>query len=117
MRPVVLTAALLGGMVWVADLFVDRVALSVTGAVLLGASVLFWGAGLVRQAWLAAITGAGAVILAWSILSLLRDAADDRVLEGVLGGLASLLVAVGVARGPREARASATGRTAGNHRG
>lgn len=119
-RSVALGSALLGAMAWVANLFVGLAGLSSAGLVLLGSACVLAGAGLVRQVWLALITGPGACALAWSLLELTRhwvDAstgldADHRVLEGVVGALVGLVVAIGVTREPR-----AVPQRRGNHRG
>lgn len=100
-RTLILTAALLGGASWVANLYVDAAALSVVGAVLLGLAVLLVGARLAGRAWLRVVAAAGALLLAWSVLGLVRDGVADDLLEAVVGGAASLLVAIAVARGPR----------------
>ena len=110
MRTLALSAALLGGIAWVANLYVDAGALSLTGTVLLGVAVVVVGSRLARQAWLAVVAAAGSLLLAWSLLGLLRDQLPDGVLEAALGGVASLSVAVAVVRGPRHPPPT------GNHR-
>ena len=115
MRALALGSALLGGIAWVADLYVESSALPAVGLVLLGVAVLLVGVRLARQPWLAALAAAGALLLAWSVLVLLRDALPDRVPEAVLGAAASLLVGVAVLRGPRPPVTSPES-PSGNHR-
>lgn len=111
--PVVLGAALLGGVCLVANLFVGAAALSGVGLVLLAVAVAAIGASLVRATWLMAITASGAVALGWAVLEVLRDVAPDRQVEALVGGCATLYVAVAVLRAPRGG--SRTTRR-GNHR-
>ena len=106
MRTLALAAGLLGGIAWVADLYVASAALSVVGAVLLGVAVLLVGVRLARQPWLATLAAAGALLLAWSVLAMLHDALSDGVPEAVLGATASLLVGVAVLRGPSGSEAA-----------
>ena len=117
MRTAQLSAGLMGGVAWVANLFVDSDALSVIGTVLLGLAVLVVGGRQARQTWLSVITAAGSVALFWSLLELLRDVYDDRVLEAVLGGVASLVVAIVVARSPGGSGLDRAVAKRGNHRG
>lgn len=99
MRRVALAAALVGGVVLVANLYVDRDAVSWAGLALLGVAVAVVGAGLVRVAWLRLVSAAGSVALSWAVLESVREVAPDRELEAVLGGLATLCVAIATVRG------------------
>ncbi|MCW2815788.1 MAG: hypothetical protein JWN84_3243 [Nocardioides sp.] len=99
-RVVALGAALVGGVGLVAHLFVDAGVLWWTGLALLGVAVAVVGAGLARVPWLAAITAAGAVVLAWAVLETARNAVPDPQLGAVVGGIATLVVAVTVLRRP-----------------
>ncbi|WP_148611690.1 hypothetical protein [Nocardioides rubriscoriae] len=106
-------AALVGGVCLVANLFVDADLLSVVGLVLVSVAVAVAGAGLVRAWWLTIVCGAGSVALALAVLAVLRDAAPDREVDAVLGGVATLCVAVALLRRPRPEVAVAR---PGNHR-
>jgi hypothetical protein len=121
-RPLVAAAALLGGMSWVANLWVDAVALSWVGSAALGLAVGVLGTGLARLVWVAAVAGLGTVVLGWALLAVARGLGEDRVVEAVLGAGATLLVGLLVLRGgepepspvaPRRARPARPG----NHRG
>lgn len=100
LRGVAMGTALVGGTCWVANLFVDEPALSVTGLVLVLVAVAAVGAGLVRKAWVGVVSASGSAALTWSVIELLRGSADDRTLEAVLGGVATVLVALAVVRRP-----------------
>ena len=97
-RIVALGAALAGGACLVANLFVDHDALAVAGLVVLAVAVAVVGARLVRAPWLAVVCAAGAVALAWAVLEVLREAVPDLELEAVVGGVATLCVAVATMR-------------------
>ena len=125
MRVVALGAALTGGVALVAHLFVDVDVLTWIGLGLLGIAVAVVGVGLTRTWWLAVVTGLGAPALGWAVLEVARDAAPDREVEAVLGGLATLCVAVAVLRSSRQPDAptdtptkttETTPRRRGNHR-
>lgn len=92
--------ALLGAVLWVANLFVARTVLEWLGATLVGVAVASGGASLVRVAWLRLVAAAGAVALGVSVWQLALTAVDDQALEGLLGGVAAFVVAVSVLRGP-----------------
>lgn len=117
MRVVALGAALAGGVGLVAHLFVDSGVLWWTGFALLAVAVAVVGAGLARVPWLAAVTAVGAVVLSWAVLETARDAFPDPQLGAVVGGLATLAVAVAVLR-PAPATGPTTRPTTrpGNHR-
>lgn len=122
-KVVALDAALVGGVCLVAHLFVDVALLTAVGLVLVGVAVLVVGAGLARARWLTLVTGAGAVALAWAVLEMARELAPDRDVEAVVGGLATLCVAIAVLRpGPGSPGSPAgpagrpAGTRAGNHR-
>ncbi len=100
MRQVTLAAALLGGVLLVANLFVDADALAWAGLALVGLAVAALGARLVEQPWLAVITAAGSVALGWAVLAVLNEAVDGRQLDAAVGGVATLGVAVAVMRSP-----------------
>ena len=68
------------------------------GLGLLAVAVAVVGAGLVRESWLTVVSAAGSVALSWAVLEVLRDVAPDRELEAVVGGLATLCVAVAMMR-------------------
>jgi hypothetical protein len=112
-RYVALGAGLLGGIGLVANLFVDRDELGWVGLGLIGVAVAVAGAGLVREAWLKLVCAAGSVALGWSLLEVLHEAAADRTVDAVAGGLTTLCVAVAVVRRP--ARPEEPARR-GNHR-
>ncbi len=95
-----MAAALLGGICLVAHLFADAATLMGAGLALLAVAAALVGAGIVRQPWLAVITAGGSVALGWAVLEVARELAPDREAEAVLGGLASLCVAIGVMRRP-----------------
>lgn len=122
MRVLGLGAALVGGICLVANRFVDVDPLSWLGSALLAVAVLVAGAGLARAWWLTVVTGLGAVALAWALLEVAYDAAADRDVEAVAGGLATLCVAVAVLRPARPAPGSGARSGAGptpprgNHR-
>ncbi|CAN5405350.1 hypothetical protein BH09ACT12_BH09ACT12_37250 [soil metagenome] len=117
-----LAAALIGGICWVANLFVDSEALSWAGSLLLAAAAGLVGARLAKMVWLAAIAGVGTAVLCWSLAELARRLAEVRVVEGVLGAGAALVVGIAMALparvddGRSEVR-HASARSAGNHRG
>jgi hypothetical protein len=99
-RPVATAAALVGGIAWVANYFVDNDVLVWAGAVLLAVAVAAAGASLVRHPGIKVIAAVGALLLVGSVFSLVRESADDAVVHLVAGGLATLLVAVTYARRP-----------------
>ncbi len=94
-----------GGACWVADAFVDDAALQWAGLVLLVVALGSAGAALVNRsaAWLRAIAMLGLLALAWSVLEIARDAADDRTVHGLAGAGAVLAsVAAFLTRTPRQ---------------
>ena len=99
-RLVATAAALLGGVCWVAHYFVDQAALLWTGGVLLAVATAALGASLVRHPGIKVVAAVGAVLLAASVVELMRGAADDLVVELVVGGAATLLVALSLVRRP-----------------
>ncbi len=101
MRIIALGAALLGGVALVAHLFVDADALTWAGLLLVGLAAAVAGARLARAWWLTLVTGSGSVALGWAVLEAARESAPDRDVEAVVGGLATLCVAVAVLRPPR----------------
>ena len=111
MRVGAMGAALGGGVCLVANLWVDLTALTWTGLALLGVAVVVVGASLVRRPWLAVVAAAGSVTLAASVLDVARSGAPDREVDAVVGGLATLCVAVAMLRGPAAPRPRP-----GNHR-
>lgn len=113
MRVVALGAALVGGVALVVTLFVDADALTWVGLGLLAVAIAVVGAGLVRAWWLMLVTAAGAVALGWALLETARDLAPDREVDAVVGGIATLCVAVAVLRGSRR---PARAERPGNHR-
>jgi hypothetical protein len=116
-RFVALGAALAGGVCLVAHLFVGPDPLAWVGLALLGVAVAVVGGSLVRQPWLVLVTAAGSVGLAWASLEALRAVAPDRELEGVVGGLATLCVAVAMLRPAAEpSRREEGADRPGNHR-
>ncbi len=108
---VALGAAMVGGACLVGNLFVGSDPLGWAGLGLIGLALAVLGAGLVRQAWLSPICAAGALALGWAVLEIARAAAPERQLHAVLGGGASLCVAVVTMRRPAAAERP------GNHRG
>ncbi len=100
-RILVTAAALLGGVCWVAHMFVDAGALVWLGMVLLGLALAVVGAGLVRAPWVRAVAAAGSVALAGGLVELGRNTAEDRVFLGIVGGSATLVVAATVVLRPR----------------
>ncbi len=109
LRVVALTAGLLGGIAWVANLWVEQDAVSWAGLALLAVAVAAVGAELVRQPWLQLISAVGSVALVVSVVEVLRAEVDDRPLEGVVGAAATLAVALAVWGGPGR-------NSSGNHR-
>jgi hypothetical protein len=110
-------AALVGGVALVAHLFVGVAALAWVGLGLVGIAVAVLGAGLARAWWLALLTGLGALALGWALLEVVRDVASDREVDAVVGGLATLGVAVAVLRSSRRPGPAASGAGhPGNHR-
>ncbi len=99
-RLVATAAALMGGVCWVAHYFVDQTALLWAGGVLLAVATAAVGASLVRHPGIKVIAALGAVLLAGSVVELLRGAADDLLVELLVGGAAALLVAVSLVRRP-----------------
>ena len=117
MRILALGGALVGGVALVTHLFVDVDALTWAGLALVGLAVAVVGAGLARAWWLALVTGLGAAALAWTVLEVAREAVPERDVEAVVGGLATLCVAVAVLRSPRVPDAGDGGvARRGNHR-
>lgn len=116
MRSLALTAALVGAICWVANLYADVGALSLAGTMLLGVAVLVIGLRLARQPWLGVVTSLGSVTLGWALLDLLRAGQPDRGLEASLGGLVGLLVMIAVARDPGAGPTATPTTAAGNHR-
>ena len=130
-RPLALGAALLGGICWVLNLYVDATALWWPGTVLLLGAAALLGLGLARLPWVvvvAAVAGLGSAALAWSLAVLLRDLGEAQVVEAVIGagaallvGIAMLLPARGRVRGGARVRTTSrsVGRAGGpgNHRG
>ncbi len=127
-RPAILAAALLGGICWVAHVFIDVAALTWVGSGLLLVAAGLVGAGLSRLPWLAVVSGIGAAALWWCLVDLVRGVASDRVVEGVLGATVALAVGLAVltpTRGATPVRRSspqlqprhASCAPRGNHRG
>lgn len=122
-RLLALAAALLGGICWVLNLYVDASALWWPGAVLLLGTAGLLGLGLARLPWVAAVAGIGTAALSGSLAALLRDAGEAQVVDAVIGAGAALLVGIAMllpVRGRRHggARALSVDRTTGpgNHR-
>ncbi|MBS45102.1 MAG: hypothetical protein CMH83_18420 [Nocardioides sp.] len=106
-------AALLGGIAWVANVFVDSSVLAAAGAVLLTLAAGLAAAGTVRPVWLRVVTAVGAGALVVCVWQLLLDGRDARVLEAVLGAVGTLAVTLRVAWPGR----ASTPAGRGNHRG
>ncbi|WP_345455425.1 hypothetical protein [Nocardioides marinquilinus] len=108
MRALTTTSALVGGVLLVVHLFVVADWLSWTGLGLVGLAVALAASRLGRAPWLSLVCAAGALGLAWAVLETGRELGPDREVEAVVGGLATLAVAVAVMRTPV--------RRPGNHR-
>ncbi|WP_134766817.1 hypothetical protein [Nocardioides sp. 1609] len=94
-------AALLGGIVLVAHLFVADQRFGWVGWGLVGVAVALAGAGLARPRVLALMGAIGALTLGWAVLEVGHELASERQLGAVVGGLATLSVAVTVLRSSR----------------
>ena len=105
-------AGLLGGLLLVVRLVLDAagtvaadaaagVALLVAGLVLLGVAVLGAGLALVPRSplWLRAVVGVGCVLLAGSLLLVVRGDGDGAVPDGVVGAGAALVALLSLVRG------------------
>ncbi len=99
-RLVATAAALVGGIAWVANYFLDLDVLVWAGGVLLAVAVAAVGASMVKHPGIKVIAVVGALLLAGSVYSLILESADGDVVHLVAGGLATLLVAVAYARRP-----------------
>ena len=96
-RPCALAAALLGGICWVAHLFVGGVELWWAGSVLLVVAGFACGALTARLPWVGVVAGLGSAGLGWALVALARSLGDVRLVEGVVGAGAALLVGIAVA--------------------
>lgn len=100
MRTGAAVAGLLGGLCWVVALWVD--AFAWVGALLLAVAVLGAGAGLVSRSavWLRCIVAVCFLALVGSVVQVLRDGLDDRVVLTVCGAVAFVVAAVVLTRRP-----------------
>ena len=100
MRAAATVAGLLGGLCWVAALWVD--VLAWVGAVLLAVAVLGAGAGLVSRSavWLRCIVAVCFLALVGSVVQVLRDSLDDRAVLAVAGAVAFVVAVVALTRRP-----------------
>jgi|SRR5919107_6450189 hypothetical protein len=98
---------LLGGLCWIAAYVVDTVsggglvdALSWAGLVLLTAAVAGAGAGLVSRSagWLRVVVAVCFVLLAGSVLQVVRDSADPLLVDAAAGGLAAVASVAALSR-------------------
>ena len=103
MRTVMAVAAVLGGLCWIAALWMAP--LGAVGAVLLALAVVGAGAGLASRSatWLRVIAGVCFLGLVASVLLLLRDAADDGAILTAAGVTATLVGVVVLSRTPTHA--------------
>ncbi len=102
LRVVATTTGLVGGATWLTNAFVDASVLHWGGAVLLLVALAAAGAGLVNKstAWLRAIVTVGLAALTWSVLEVVRDSADDLLVDGLAGAVAVLVSVVAFLRRP-----------------
>jgi hypothetical protein len=101
-------AALLGGLAWVAAYGLDRTdrvgpanAVELAGLVLLVVAALAAGAGLVSRSatWLRVVVSVCFVLLLASVLEVLADGIDERLVQAGAGGLAGIVGIVVLSRG------------------
>ncbi|QCW51826.1 hypothetical protein FE634_17960 [Nocardioides dongxiaopingii] len=91
-------AALLGGIVLVAHLFVADQRFGWVGWGLVAVAVALAGAAVARPPLLALVGAVGAVALGWAVLEVGQELASERQLGAVVGGLATASVAIAVLR-------------------
>ncbi len=117
---------LVGGLTWITALVFDRGSgssvfvdiLDWAGLFLLAASTLAAGASLVSRSapWLKVIVAVCFTVLVWSVLSLLAESFDDRVVYAVFGGIAVVVAIVVLARSKPPASSAEPGHRAhGSH--
>lgn len=111
MRVPAAVAGLLGGLCWVGAYVADAAeagaglidGLTWAGLVLLVGATLAAGASLVSRSavWLRVIVAVGFVLLAGSVLEVMRDGGDPVIVDAVFGAGAAVVAAVVLARGRR----------------
>ncbi len=128
-------AGLLGGLLWIVRVVLDRAGLSSeldalhwSGLVLLAVALAAVGAGLVSKSatWLRIVVAVAVPLLVWSVVEVVRPVGDALAFDGVLGAIVVLAAlgsllrrrprkdAPGTPRPSRAARA-ARGRATGSH--
>ena len=100
MRIAAALAGLLGGLAWVVAFVLDQTdrpealdALEWAGLALLTVAALAAGAGLVSRSatWLRLLIAVCFALLVWSVMQVLFDGFDDRLVQAVAGAVAALV--------------------------
>jgi hypothetical protein len=100
---------LVGGLAWITALVLDRTghpglvgAVAGVGLVLLAVAAVAAGAGLVSRSatWLRVIVALCFALLVWSVLQVLADGIDERLVQAAAGLVAVAVAAVALARRP-----------------
>lgn len=125
MRIAAALAGLLGGLAWVVAFVLDQTdrpgaldAFEWAGLALLTVATLAAGAGLVSRSttWLRLLVAVCFALLVWSVLQVLSDGFDDRLVQAVAGGVAALVSVVALVRRPNVSAHHAGGhRSGGSH--
>lgn len=125
MRTAAALAGLLGGLAWIAAYVLDgtdRVgpanAVEVVGLVLLVVATLAAGAGLVSRSatWLRGIVAVCFTLLVGSVLEVLSDGIDERLVQAGAGGVTAIVgIVVLSRRRPPSAQHSGGHRSGGSH--
>ncbi len=99
-------AGVLGGGCWVVRHLGEVESLYVVGLVLLAAALAGTGAALVSSSasWLRVIVCVAFPLLAWSVTDVLRAAADDSLVDALVGGVVALVYLVTLVRSRGERR-------------
>lgn len=90
LRSVATAFGLVGGLCWVIRAFSDQEVLGLIGLVMLGIAAAAAGAALVSSSAppLRVFVAVAFPLLSWSVLEVARDAGEDRMVDGLFGGVA-----------------------------
>ena len=124
MRTAAALAGLLGGVAWIAAFVLDKmdragpadIAAGI-GLVLLAVAAVAAGAGLVSRSasWLRVVVAICFALLVWSVLQVLSDGINERLVQGLAGLVGAVVGLVVLARKPAPVHASVASRSRGSH--
>ncbi|MDF1604946.1 hypothetical protein [Nocardioides sp. YIM 152315] len=124
MRILAPLAGLVGGLAWIGALAleqVDRTALAdaaeLVGLPLLLGAAVATGASLVTRSttWLRAIVGVCFALLVWSVVQLVADGADERLVHALVGAGAVVVATAALSRRPERSDDPGGHRSRGAH--